>query len=154
MGAPLLYNLMLSEKVKKEEWVEDYRGRLSGWKDKLVSRKNELSDWYTNIADFWNSTALKDARIPLTTKQFVNRWFDFVFLSPGPDKLTSHHPVRSEIMSREISLKRTRARMKNQRALELWQGDSGTRQLSYRWATASVFISDILEGLKGRKKVD
>ena len=154
LGASLLYNLMLAEKAKKEEWVEDYRNRLSEWKDKLVSRKSELSDWHINIVDFWNSAALKDAHIPLITKQFVNRWLDFVFLSPGLDKLISHPSVRSEIMSREISLKRNRARMKNQRALELWQGDSGTGQLNYRWATASIFIADILKGLKRRKKVD
>jgi len=153
LGAPLLYNLMLAEKVKKEEWVEDYRGRMSEWTDRLALRKSELSAWHTNIANFWNSDALKDAHIPLTTRQFIDRWFNFVFLSPGSDKLIRHHSVRSEIMSREITLKRNRARLKNQRALELWQGDSGTGQLSYRWATASTFVSDILKGLKGRKKV-
>lgn len=145
---------MLAEKIKKEEWIEDYTKQLSVWKDKLLSREGELSHWHENISDFWNSEALLGAHIPLTTKQFVNRWLDFIFISPGADKLVHHHSARMEITSREISLKRNRARLKNKRALELWQGDSGTGQLSYRWPTASSFISDILKGLKGRKKVD
>jgi hypothetical protein len=153
LGAPLLYNLMLAERVNKEEWVEDYTTRLSKWANSLAHRQKALSEWYDNISDFWDTDALKDAHITLTTKQFVNRWFDFIFRSPGPEKLIDHKSVRTEIMSREISLKRNRARLKNQRALELWQGDSGTRQLSYRWETASTFISDLLTGLKGGKEV-
>lgn len=152
-GAPLLYNLMLAEEIKKESLVEEYIERLSKWADGLTSKEGELSYWFTNIDNFWNSDVLKDAQIPIATKKFVNCWLDFVFLSPGLNKLIHHHSVRSEIKSREVSLKRNRARLTNKQALKRWQGDSGTSQLSYRWATASTFITDILKGLKGGGKV-
>jgi hypothetical protein len=152
LGASLLYNLMLAEKVRNEGWIEGYQTKLSKWNGKLKFREKELNEWYVHIGDFWNSDALNDAHIPLATRRFVNQWLSFVFVSPGPAEISHHSPVRSEIVAREISLKRNRARLNNQRALEMWQGDSGTGQLSYRWATASAFISDILKGLKGRRR--
>jgi hypothetical protein len=106
-----------------------------------------------NITGFWNSGAFKDANIPPQTKRFVNRWLDFVFAFPGLNNLIDNNAVRSLIISREVFLKRNRARLKNNRALELWEGESGTAQLSYRWATASSFISDIIKGTKEKKKV-
>jgi len=151
-GTSLLYNLMLSEAIKKEEWVEDYNRRLREWAEALHPRLRTLGDWHRNVMDFWNSGALKNARIPLQTKRFVNRWLDFVFVFPGPDKLPEDDSVRSVIVSREVFLKRNRARLKSRRALELWQGESGTAQLSYRWATANTFIADIFERMKeGRR---
>jgi hypothetical protein len=152
-GAPLLYNLMLSEAIKKEEWVEAYTARLRDWAESLNPRFGELKDWHQEIMEFWNSAALNDARIPLQTKRFVNAWLDFVFADPGLEKLAKTDSVRSAIVSREVILKRNRARLKSRRALELWQGDSGTAELSYRWATASTFISDIFKGIKEKKKV-
>lgn len=152
-GASLIYNLMLSEAIKKEEWIEDYKGRLSDWVERLSPRFGELRDWYINVMDFWNSEAFKEANIPPQTRRFVNRWLDFVFASPGLNNLTDNDAVRSLILSREVFLKRNRARLKNNRALELWEGESGTTQLNYRWATASSFISDIIKGTKEKKKV-
>jgi hypothetical protein len=152
-GASLLYNLMLSEAIKKEEWIEDYKGRLDDWTMILNTRFRELRDWYMNIIKFWKFKALKDANIPPQTKRFVNRWLEFVFIYPGLKNLTENDSVRSFIISREVLLKGNRARLRNKRALELWEGESGTAQLSYRWATASSFISDIIKGTKEKKRV-
>ena len=83
----------------------------------------------------------------------MKSWLDFVLVFPGLNKLAKNDSVRSAIVSREVYLKRNRARLRSRRALELWQGESGTAQLSFRWDTANTFISDIFKGIKEIKKV-
>jgi hypothetical protein len=51
------------------------------------------------------------------------------------------------IVEREEQLKHTRARLSNKRALELWNGASGDRQLDFRWGNVSTLLDDIHAGL-------
>jgi hypothetical protein len=55
--------------------------------------------------------------------------------------------ARSLIHDRESTLKGKQARLSNSRALDLWQGNSGTLQLNFRWPTVSKILNDILAGL-------
>jgi hypothetical protein len=52
--------------------------------------------------------------------------------------------ARSLIIDRECQLKRGQARVKGGRALESWGGDSGSRQLDYRWRIAKQMILDVV----------
>jgi hypothetical protein len=150
-GAPLLYNLMLSEAIGNDQWIEDFNNRLNVWGDLLVSRMKDLQSWYDNILEFWNSNTLTEVHIPIQTKRFVDKWFSFVFNSPGLRSLINNNKVRFEIITREVFLKRNRARLKNKRALELWQGEAGTTQLSYRWGNAATLLKDLFKGLREKK---
>lgn len=149
-GASLLYNFLLAEALDIEEWKMSYEKRLARWEKMLDERQNELWDFYTHLGDFWKLNALTISYIPLQTRGFVNRWMKFVFESPGADKIINSRIVRLEIASREVQLKGKRARLGNKRALELWEGESGTAPLNYRWNTASKFAVDIIKGMNRR----
>jgi hypothetical protein len=56
------------------------------------------------------------------------------------DSLTA----RSLIRDRESRLKKNLARIDNQRAQELWNGDSGSAQLEFRWLISQRLLGDIL----------
>ena len=47
-----------------------------------------------------------------------------------------------------MQLKRARARLKSPRHLELWGGDSGTAQMTYRWNATGRILKDIFDGLE------
>jgi hypothetical protein len=49
---------------------------------------------------------------------------------------------------REVQLKGGLARVRNQRARELWGGEAGAAQLDLRWRSAQRIVSDILAGLE------
>ena len=148
-GAALLYNLMLSEAAEGEDLVRGFEKRLDDWVEAFGARNNELRKWYKNITNFWTCTALNASRIPPLTRSFVNKWFQFVFESPGAGKIARNKSVQNLIFSRESQLKGSRARLSNQSALNRWRGESGTGRLTYRWKTASKFVADILNGLRG-----
>ena len=148
-GAALLYNLMLSEAAETEVWINEYENRLIDWSAALGARNNDLRKWYKNIGDFWACSALNASRIPPLTRSFVGRWLQFVFESPGAGKVAWDGSVRSLIAARESQLKGARARLSNRSALNRWRGESGTGRLTYRWNTASTFVADILDGLRG-----
>lgn len=150
-GASLLYNLMLAEAVGNAQLIDDFNNRLNTWRDNLNSRMKELQSWHEEIIEFWKSKTLNDANIPEPTRRFVNRWLGFIFHSPGLSSLITNDNVRYKIAAREIFLKRNRARLKNKRVLELWQGESGASQLSYRWESAATLIKDLFNGLKETK---
>jgi len=146
-GAAILYNLLLSREIKKEEWVNRYEGMISKWKEKIDSRKADLDAWYKKIDEFWRSPALSETLIPIPTKHFVDSWISFTLSSPGIHKLSDDPQVATTLMEREVALKRNRARLANHRPRELWQGQSGIHQLEYRWSVASGFVDDIVKGL-------
>jgi len=43
-GAFLLYNLMLSQAVEKEDWIERYEEQLANWAKAIAERQNELKN--------------------------------------------------------------------------------------------------------------
>lgn len=145
-GAMLLYNLMLAEETGWEQDIAKYRDRLNEWWEKTVfPRRAELSRW--NLNKFWQVAVSADAKIPWRTRQFVESWIGFVLESDGDlVGLLKNENARNLIYDREVALKRSRARLKSQRALELWGGESGTAPLDYRWDVGSTIVDDILKG--------
>ncbi len=143
-GAALLYNLMLAEKSENEKRTTEYTEKLEAWADKMGT----INFGYWDLNKFWEIVN-PDNRIPFRTQRFVNEWLT---IGCGPE---ARHDVRSNeaarllIINRERELKRNRARLENQRALEMWTGAAGTGQLAYRWQIARGMINDIIDGLQG-----
>jgi hypothetical protein len=146
-GAALLYNLMLAQARGNEDWIEYYQERLNVWADTLGARWSELATWYQHIDAFWSLPSLKMARIPYLTRTFVVEWLRLVFAEAGTASIAHNQAARGLVHDREVRLKRSRARLENPRALELWPGASGAGQLEFRWTTTSTLVKDILAGL-------
>jgi len=145
-GAALLYNLMLGEKSNREEDAAKHRDGLSRWNKAIQSRRAALGNW--DLADFWEIVVSEGARIPWRTRHFIECWIDLVLKSGGDvTSLSTDKAAQSLIRDRETALKRDRARLQNQRALDLWSGDAGTGQLDYRWRVVSTIVNDILIGM-------
>ena len=145
-GAALLYNLMLSEKSNQENSAAEYRGALAKWSETIQSRKAALARW--NLGDFWETAVSKGANIPLQARRFVERWINLALESGNVTTLSTDKAAQSLIYNREVALKRNRARLQNQRALELWSGAAGAGQLDYRWGVVNKIVNDILQGLE------
>ncbi|TEU17698.1 MAG: hypothetical protein E3J21_07760 [Anaerolineales bacterium] len=146
-GAALLYNLMLGEKSGREGEITEYRDKLAEWSENIRSRKAALGRW--DRRDFWETVVSEGARIPLRTRRFVDRWIDLVLESEDVAALSTDEMAQSLIYDREVALKQNRARLQNQRALELWSGAAGAGQLDYRWsAVVNRIVNDILLGME------
>lgn len=146
-GAILLYNQMLAKKRDNEEWIERYNERIQGWTQLIQSRWQELSTWHSTLPEFWLAPPLVSANIPLRTKRFVETWLGVVFSSRDIITSLNNNETQSLIQQREYQLKGKRSRLLSQRALELWRGASGERQLDYRWSNVTTIVSDITKGL-------
>ena len=147
-GAALLYNLMLAKAQDNEERVADYKGRLADWRDLLSGRLTELEAWDRH--EFWGIVDTNSPRIHPATRRFIDDWLDVAAnlgILGGNGGIERNESALKLISQRERSIKRNRARLHNQRALELWSGDAGTAPLSYRWGQARTIVLDILEGL-------
>jgi hypothetical protein len=145
-GAPLLYNLMLAELSKRDDWVDDFRQRLSEWSDEVSDRSSELARWDRKGA-FWDLVEGAGARVTLQTRRFIDRWLDTV-LDGDPETIVSEPSAQRLIRDRERTVKRGRARLKNPQALALWGGNAGTARLTYRWFYVQRIVTDILRGLE------
>lgn len=143
-GAVLLYNLLLSRRKGNEEWVEFYESELDEWGDLLTARWGELTDWYRHLDQFWSSRTLIAGRIPQGTVSFANHWLRLVFETSGAHgagrrlarAIADDLQAKNLIYDREHQLKKNRARLHNDRALELWSGAAGAYRLDYRWGIA------------------
>lgn len=149
-GAALLYNLMLATKAKREKLIQKFEWKIHTWVDNVLVREVELKHWHSQVASFWSSQAFSgDRAIHYRTRDFVGQWLHFALETPGAAKVLEDQAAQRLIEKREWELKRERARLSNQNALLRWRGASGTEMLTYRWKTASSFVDDIVQGLKG-----
>lgn len=149
-GSALLYNLMLAEKANKrddqDQLLDVYNKEFNEWSVNVKVLEEELKAWERNV--FWTIATSNNARIPLQTERFINTWLDMVLTSNSVVEVSKSSTARSLIKNREISLKRTQARLDNTRALEQWSGYAGTNQLNYRWQRpVRSIINDIVKGL-------
>ena len=145
-GSALLYNLMMAQARDVQEWADGYVERMGAWADLMKDRWDELARWHEESGAFWSLPALVLAAVPFRTRQFVDRWLSILFTG-GPDRIAENAAARQLIVQREAQLKHARARLTNKRALELWSGASGDRQLDFRWRNASRLLADIHSGL-------
>lgn len=140
-GAPYLYNLMLAEKAGGEQDSAKlrYQEALEEWGVRMRARAAELAQW--SLPGFWAHLAPL-VRVSNGTVDFVRNWIELRGWE-DPARLVSDGTARRLIEERERRLKGTRARLQNQRALELWTGDAGLRRLVYRWPAATRIIADL-----------
>jgi hypothetical protein len=143
-GAPLLYNLMLAEQAGWKEGMTKYLQSLSDWAKMIANRRSVLSEW--NRTRFWEIVFSVNPRITPPTRDFVNGWWDIAL--DGGIQVRGAQAVRVFIRDRERRLKKTLARIDNPRAQELWNGDSGTSQMDFRWNISQRLLRDIFEGLE------
>jgi hypothetical protein len=144
-GAALLYNLMLAEQKQAEELTEQYQQALQDWAVQLSVRQNNLRQW--DRQKFWEIVAAGGAQVSLRTQGFIQHWLNLALNLDVAQTIATHPEARSRIQEREALLKGGQARLSNPRALELWQGDSGTAPLDYRWGAVQRILNDILNGL-------
>jgi hypothetical protein len=143
-GAPLLYNLMLAEQAAWTDGVTKYQQSLSDWAEMIANRKGVLAKW--NRARFWEIVFSINPRITAPTRDFVNGWWDIAL--DRAMQVWGAPAVRVLIRDRERRLKKALARIDNPRAQELWNGDSGTAQMDFRWNIGQRLLRDIFEGLE------
>ncbi|MBW2647851.1 MAG: hypothetical protein JRE23_17110 [Deltaproteobacteria bacterium] len=143
-GAALLYNLMLSEKKMREEWMDNVREKLASWASHINAREAEVRKW--DIQEFWSIVGQQNPHIHFLTRRFIEKWISIVFSQADPGKIIEDEAARRLIVERERRIKGSRARLKNPRMLELWGGSSGSDPLSFRWQVAQRHLNDILNG--------
>lgn len=146
-GAPLLYNLVLAEQAHWKEGVDKYRQLFKEWAQLISNRSPVFAAW--NRARFWELARGGNHRVSTPTYDFINAWCDLA-LAGDAARLRDSAPVRLMISERERRLKKNLARIGNPRAQELWNGDSGSAQLEFRWGITQRLLRDIFDGLEAR----
>jgi len=146
-GAALIYNLMLAEKLKHDSRVKVYRQCVQKWSADLETGCKMWGTW--DLSRFWGIVTSANPNVPRTTRCFVDTWLDMFRATRTAEAMADEPRVRVLIQERERHLKKGLARLENRRALELWSGAAGTRQLDFRWAIARRILNDILEGIHG-----
>jgi len=145
-GASLLYNFLLAEAQKSDEYIAIYGDALDEWAtESLAPRRKAHVAWSRDA--FWALAGGTggDARL----RSFVDAWLSLV-IDEATDDVRKSPVARQLLRDREWHLKRNRARLHNPRALERWTGQSGAFQAGYRWGRVRTIIGDIRRGL-GRK---
>ena len=142
-GAALLYNLMLSELRRREDWTEKYRGKLEVWADEVEALGTTLENW--ELDGVWGVATVQGRSPSYPTRDFAESWVKTV--KRGPRAIVADREARASVMERERRLKGSRARLTNPRHLELWGGDSGSGRMAYRWGAAKRILKDIFDGL-------
>ncbi len=149
LGAQLLYNLMLAERRGWQEKLDAYRGELAGWRNLIAERWDNLQAW--DRRRFWHIVYTVNPRVSSRARSFINQWVDLVLKSPGRGDVQDDATARQLVEHRETQLKGGLARLRNERALELWNGAAGAAQLDLRWGSAQQIIADVLRGLEGNR---
>ena len=144
-GAPLLYNLILSEQAHRDEGVTKYRKDFAKWAQLLAQRARSFAEWKRRR--FWELVREANPRITSPTNEFIDTWWDLA-LAGDAAALRDNRTARALIRERERRLKKNLARIDNPRAQELWRGDSGSAQLEFRWLISQRLLADIFEGLE------
>ena len=141
-GAALVYNLMLAELRRHDEWKEKHRVNLTEWADKIDALDSALGNWKPD--GVWRVMRAQGRSPGYPTQAFVENWVEIV-KRVGPRGVASDPNARTLVRSREVQLKRSRARFTNRRRLELWGGASGTWLMNYRWGSAKGILKDIFD---------
>jgi hypothetical protein len=144
-GAALLYNLMLCKLRKSDEDFERYRGNLDAWAANVESEQSELARW--DRREFWQLAKSENPHISSTAQNFINTWLDMAIGASPIGSIRDRVDVQTLIANREKRLKGAHSRFANERALELWGGESGAYQLSFRWYQVQRIVNDIGRGL-------
>jgi len=144
-GALLLYNLMLSEASGNEEYVDYYQEWFRDWQQEIWACFTDYEEW--SLSRFWEFCASQGDAIPDPTRTFVKEWVNQVRQKINHD-LAGDPELRNLIYRREVKeVKLERARLLNQRGLDMWTGASGTARLDFRWRVVNGMVNDMVRGL-------
>ena len=144
-GAPILYNLMLSEELGHADWVDDHRRRFTDW---LAELDREAIARWDLPGLFDTARAQRRYRVTPPTEDFVRRWVALVRDDPGG--IPERADARALVRRREILLKGARSLFRNRRALEERYGGSlGLVRLDFRWSNVQVLLKDLHDVLEG-----
>jgi hypothetical protein len=140
-GAALSYNLQLARLRSLDDLAAKHQASFDEWKAKLPIE--EIRAWSTRR--LWELTVDHGHAITTQTRSFVEQWIDHTRKSPKT--LLSNADALNLIKRREMKLKGTHSRFRNQRVLEQWRGYSGTGRLVYRWPNVKVLLNDLYQGM-------
>jgi hypothetical protein len=156
IGAQYLYNLMMAELAvdlgihAESDLVDRYRERVSAWAAEMSGEIESLRAW--NRAAFWELVYGLSPALRPPTYRFAESWMAMAVENPAA--VVDRRDARQLITNRERSLKGGLARLQSRRALERWNGESGTGRLTYRWVQGRRDVADILEGLSRNGRSD
>ena len=145
-GMPLLYNLLLAERLHAEhdgddEWVDRYREELDEWASREV--KEDVYD----PKELWDFVACHGGRLPEPQRCFVERWSARI-AETGPRGVASDLCLRELVEQRELELKKERARLANPGRLLDWNGRAGVGRMDFRWFRVRQLLIDLHRGLR------
>jgi hypothetical protein len=143
-GARLLYNLLLAEKSGNEERIERFKDDLEDWATEIEAERVGLRTWERQA--FWDLVLRINRGIGVSTRGFISAWLDLV-LSNDATTIKGLARARVLVADRERRLKGPLSRLVNQRALELWGGESGAYRDSFRWFRVQTIVNDIVKGM-------
>jgi len=147
-GAVLLYQLLIATK-KRASQEEDLRHQLGVWAMRAVAQSTDLQSW--DMPEFWRTVAIKRPRVSDPTRRFVQALIASV--RRDPVGFVDDVGVHREIQARERNLKPGRARLTDQRALDLWDGPSGLGRQTYRWPNVRRIVGDIQGSLRRADRI-
>lgn len=148
-GARLLYQLMVSERYvdrgydRVELDLDVARTNLSEWAEEVEASAPLFDGW--SSAGFWALVRSRNARVDEITRRFFNVWFDRVRRTEVAT-VADDDSLRRAVAAREQFLKRSQARLVNDKLLAGWQGGTPSR-VTFRWSQVSRLVTDVLEGL-------
>ena len=145
-GAALSYNVQLAMLRNHEGLVAEHQASFAEWTENLPLEEIRL--W--SLSRFWELTMDHGHTVNPQTRSFVQQWVDLTRKSPSG--LLSNAEALSLVKRREMKLKGTRSRFRNQRALEQWGGYSGVGRLLYRWSNVKVLLNDLYQGMSQEEK--
>jgi len=140
-GAALSYNVQLARLRNHKDLVAEHQESFEKWTKKIPLE--EIRSW--SVRRLWQLTMDHGHTITRQTQSFVEEWIRYTRKSPND--LLSNKDALTLIKRREMKLKGTRSRFRNQRALEQWGGKSGIEPMRYRWPKVKVLLNDLYQGM-------
>ena len=140
-GASLSYNVQLARLRNHNDLVAEHQASFDQWTASFPLE--EVRAW--SVSRLWELTIDHGHSVTPQTRSFVQQWIDHTRKSPKD--LLSNVEALNLIKSREMKLKGSRSRFRNQRALEQWGGYSGVGRLVYRWPNVKVLLNDLYQGM-------
>ena len=150
-GAALLYNFLLARQAITDRIsgdyhavLDDYGARIDSWVAEIDDRSPVLASW--DWDELFQLARPQHRRITSATRVFISRWIELSI--SRPESLRDDPHVAELIRTRELQMKGNLARFRNRRALELWNTESGTGRLNYRWPVSRLLVLDVRQGLR------
>ena len=144
-GMPLLYNLLLAERLHSDHGNDDalidqYRQKIDEWAAK------EAPEQFFDVVELWAFAASRKIQVPCLQRNFVEAWTSRLS-DIGPAAIADDPPLRSLIECRERQLKGQRARLQNSARLLDWSGEVGVGRMNFRWHRVHQMLLDLHGGL-------